>query len=353
MTPAGSTSEYCLTVETAGSGGYTDALKMVTPCSYSAAQQFKYDASGRLVHIATGKCLTYPSGADALVGTAITLATCLATAPYPHQIWRVDDKKALRPRHYLWAGLCLKVGTQAGAEAASCEYSPAVNTWTVGAQPVGGACIVIAVHPAAKRCARQRLGCLEFVMAATLPLRLHIIHAAGADIAPKYFTLYSATYALLPTARTWARAEAVCDILGIKLATIYSADHSNSINAEVRKYISSTALYWVGARRASLIERLAGATPWVWVDGLGNLGGDGKGPGWTGWNPWAPGQPDGFRGWGSGSDNCVAVGGGSNSALWGDAPCTTRYPYVCVLPGEQAHTPTNLLPSAAAWCFIS
>jgi hypothetical protein len=112
---------------------------MVTPCNYSAAQQFKYDASGRLVHIATGKCLTYPADADALVGTAITLAACVATAPYPHQIWRVNDKKALRPRHYLWAGLCLKVGTQASAEMASCEYASGVNTWTIGAWAQPGA----------------------------------------------------------------------------------------------------------------------------------------------------------------------------------------------------------------------
>jgi hypothetical protein len=126
--------EYCLTVETAGNGGYSDALKLVMPCSYSAAQQFKYDADGRLVHIATGKCLTYPSDADAVIDTTIALAVCVATAPYPHQIWRVDDKKALRPKRYLWAGLCLKVGTKAGAVAASCEYASGVNTWTVGAQ---------------------------------------------------------------------------------------------------------------------------------------------------------------------------------------------------------------------------
>jgi hypothetical protein len=156
-------------------------------------------------------------------------------------------------------------------------------------------------------------------------------NAAGADIAPKYFTLYSATYALLPTARTWARAEAVCEILGngssLNLATIYSADHSNAINAEVRKYIASTALYWVGARRTS------GATSWSWADGLGNLGANGSPPGWTGWNPWAPGQPDSGI---SSGDYCVAVGGSSNNVLWSDAPCaTTSYPYVCVLPGEH------------------
>jgi hypothetical protein len=163
-----------------------------------------------------------------------------------------------------------------------------------------------------------------------------------ADIAPKYFTLYSATYALLPTARTWARAEAVCELLGngsqFKLATVYSADHANLINAEVRKYsslISSTAPYWIGASKA------AGAASWGWVDTLGNLGADGKGPGWTGWNPWASGQPDG----GSAANNCVAVGGGSSSALWGDAPCTTSYPYVCVLPGELAElAPTHTRP---------
>jgi hypothetical protein len=128
-----STDEYCLTVDSTGGGVFLDTFKLVKPCSYSAAQQFKYDASGRLVHIATAKCLTYPKDVDAVVNTPIKLAPCAATAPYSHQIWRADDRKALRPKHYLWAGLCLKVDTQAPAAAVSCVYASGINTWTIGA----------------------------------------------------------------------------------------------------------------------------------------------------------------------------------------------------------------------------
>jgi hypothetical protein len=144
-----------------------------------------------------------------------------------------------------------------------------------------------------------------------------------AGAAPKVFTLYSATYMLFTTPKNWSESVAACSVIGFNLPTIYSAEHANQINEQVRKHIAATALYWTGASDAGLDGT------WKWADGAaGNLGANGRGPG--GWNPWTTGQPDGGS-----ADNCVAAGGGTNSALWGDARCSNQHDYVCVLPGKK------------------
>jgi hypothetical protein len=153
-------------------------------------------------------------------------------------------------------------------------------------------------------------------------MQIIILTAPTAGLFPKAFDLYSATYMLFTQPRSWQDAADACGQFGLTLPTIYSAEHANEINGEVRKHIASTALYWIGAYDAGSEGQ------WKWADNsTGNLGASGVGP--NSWNPWATGQPSG-----STTENCVAVGGGTSSVLWGDARCSDQYAYVCTLPGR-------------------
>jgi hypothetical protein len=92
------------------------------------------------------------------------------------------------------------------------------------------------------------------------------------------FSLYSATFMLFITQKSWSESVAACSVIGFNLPTIYSAEHAEHINEQVSRHIGATALYWTGASDSSLEGN------WKCADGAaGNLGANGSGPG--GWNP--------------------------------------------------------------------
>jgi hypothetical protein len=104
-------------------------LQMV-PCRTASA--FKYDAAGRLISNATGQCVTV-HGAGAAPGTQVTLASCVQPTAN-HQVWVRDDSSSLRPKHFMWFGLCLKAG-ETTTIVTRCQDSQ-VEGWAAGEFPL-------------------------------------------------------------------------------------------------------------------------------------------------------------------------------------------------------------------------
>ena len=108
----------------------------------TAAQRFKYDYDGRIVATNADLCLTVKD-ASTQPGAAVVMAPCAATTQL-HQVWRLDDQGALRPKHMMWYPLCLRLnGSSTSAAVAPCK---------AGSDPTWSASTGQCCAPGGRRC---------------------------------------------------------------------------------------------------------------------------------------------------------------------------------------------------------
>jgi hypothetical protein len=97
----------------------------------SAAQRFKYDFDGRIVAADANLCLTVKDNSTQ-PGAAVVMAPCAATTKL-HQVWRLDDNGALRPKHMMWYPLCLSLTANSTAAAVNACNASSDPTWAASA----------------------------------------------------------------------------------------------------------------------------------------------------------------------------------------------------------------------------
>jgi hypothetical protein len=126
-------------------------------------------------------------------------------------------------------------------------------------------------------------------------------------------------YVICPEPLDYAAAAADCEVRGVSLAAVGSAEEDDFIGASVYGIISGN-LWLGGARDDDYV--------WSWPDGAifwrGGREGAAEGDAYV---RWQPGEPNDSSTVTTDPESCLALTLGGND--WNDRACSLRLPYVC------------------------
>uniref|UniRef100_A0AAG5D1K9 C-type lectin domain-containing protein n=1 Tax=Anopheles atroparvus TaxID=41427 RepID=A0AAG5D1K9_ANOAO len=122
------------------------------------------------------------------------------------------------------------------------------------------------------------------------------------------------SYIVINKSRTFLEAWRFCASIGLRLATVTSAEESRLLDQAVNGTgnVPAGSTWWIGG------TNLGREGSFIWIST--NLPVGYK----TGYFNFSPGQPDNYKG----VENCLEIGR-FGPTMWNDMPCDTKLHFVC------------------------